>query len=150
MQFVTDCGLKRDRLKMKSLYFTKYKNSSKFAPKWYARAVTRGEITTEMIAERIEAVASVRKSDVLAVLCELADAIEEGLGQGRKVTLNGIGSFKMAITTGGTDTPEEFHIAKQIKGLRVTFQPVTRCKQNRKKTKKLTEGFTFYELKRRK
>ena len=47
-------------------------SNPKMTGKWYAKVVTGQTVTTEKIAERIQASCSMKKSDVVAVLSELA------------------------------------------------------------------------------
>lgn len=108
--------------------FKKYQNvvkNSKMFGKWYARAVVSEIVTTDQLADEIQRNASVKKSDVKAVLCELSEVMNQKLIQGGRVVLDGIGAFKVAISTTGADTEKEF-TAANIKSVRVNFQPETR------------------------
>ena len=58
-----------------------------------ARVHTLGTSTTEEVANKIQKNASVKRSDVKAVLDELADVIQEQLAEGFSVKLDGLGTF---------------------------------------------------------
>ena len=108
--------------------FKKYQNvvkNSKMFGKWYARAVVSENVTTDQLADEIQRNASVKKSDVKAVLCELSEVLNQKLIQGARVVLDGLGAFKVCISTTGADTEKEF-TAANIKSVRVNFQPETR------------------------
>ena len=58
-----------------------------------ARVKLLGNIDTDKVAEIIQRNASVKRSDVKAVLAELAEVITDQLEAGFAVKLDGIGSF---------------------------------------------------------
>ena len=112
--------------------FKKYQNrvkNSRMFGKWYGRAVVSEVVTTDQLADEIQRNASVKKSDVKAVLCELSEVMNQKLIQGGRVVLDGIGAFKIAISTTGADTEKEF-TANNIKSIRIAFQPETRVVDN--------------------
>ena len=91
--------------------------------KWYAHAVTVGTVDTKKLAQLIQDNVSVKRSDVLAVLDELVQWMAFSLKEGKRVKLNGFGSFKIGIASKGADSPAEFTSAKHITGSRVNFSP---------------------------
>ena len=91
--------------------------------KWFATAVyDQHFITTEELAEFIQTQASVKKSDIKAVLDELGSAMKHFFELGQKVKLDGIGIFKVGFSSIGTSTKEESGAAT-ITTRRVLFQP---------------------------
>ena len=63
--------------------------------KWFATAVyDQHFIETEQLADFIQTQASVKKSDIKAVLDELGSAMKHFFELGQKVRLDGIGIFK--------------------------------------------------------
>ena len=93
--------------------------------KWFATAVyDQHFITTEELAEFIQTQASVKKSDIKAVLDELGGALKHFFELGQKVKLDGIGIFKVGFSSIGTNKKEDCG-AQNITTRRVLFQPET-------------------------
>ena len=126
--------------------FKKYQNvvkNSKMFGKWYARAVVSETVTTDQLADEIQRNASVKKSDVKAVLCELSEVMNQKLIQGGRVVLDGIGAFKVTINTVGAETAKDF-TANNIKSVRILFQPETRIVDNHR-IKSMLNGIRLKE-----
>ena len=93
--------------------------------KWFATAVYDLHfISTEELAEFIQTQASVKKSDIKAVLDELGGALKHFFELGQKVKLDGIGIFKVGFSSIGTNKKEDCG-AQNITTRRVLFQPET-------------------------
>ena len=93
--------------------------------KWFATAVyDQRFIETEDLANFIQAQASVKKSDVKAVLDELGGAMKHFFELGQKVKLEGIGTFKVGFSSIGATTKDTCGAAN-ITTRRVLFQPET-------------------------
>ena len=93
--------------------------------KWFATAVyDQHFITTEELAEFIQTQASVKKSDIKAVLDELGGALKHFFELGQKVKLDGIGIFKVGFSSIGTTEKEDCG-AQNITTRRVLFTPET-------------------------
>ena len=93
--------------------------------KWFATAVyDQHFITTEELAEFIQTQASVKKSDIKAVLDELGSAMKHFFELGQKVKLDGIGIFKVGFSSIGTNKKDDCG-AQNITTRRVLFQPET-------------------------
>ena len=93
--------------------------------KWFATAVyDQHFIETEELADFIQKQASVKRSDVKAVLDELGDAMKHFFELGQKVRLDGIGIFKVGFSSIGTVEKEDCG-AQNITTRRVLFQPET-------------------------
>jgi len=108
--------------------FTKLQNkndeSTAFG-KWFATAVyDQHFIETEELAEFIQTQASVKKSDIKAVLDELGSAMKHFFELGQKVKLDGIGIFKVGFSSIGAIDKESCG-ASNITTRRVLFQPET-------------------------
>ena len=108
--------------------FTKLQNkndeSTAFG-KWFATAVyDQHFIETEELANYIQQQASVKKSDIKAVLDELGGAMKHYFELGQKVKLEGIGIFKVAFSSIGTTEKADCG-AQNITVRRVLFQPET-------------------------
>ena len=106
--------------------FKKIQNSNSESTaygKWYATAVYDTHfIETEQLAEFIQTQASVKKSDIKAVLDELGGALKHFFELGQKVRLDGIGIFKVGFSSIGTTTKEDCG-AQTMTSRRVIFQP---------------------------
>ena len=93
--------------------------------KWFATAVyDQHFITTEELADFIQKQASVKKSDIKAVLDDLGDAMKHFFELGQKVRLDGIGIFKVGFSSIGVNDKEDCG-AQNITTRRVLFQPET-------------------------
>ena len=108
--------------------FTKLQNNNSDSTaygKWFATAVyDQHFIETEELANYIQQQASVKKSDIKAVLDELGGAMKHCFELVQKVKLEGIGIFKVGFSSIGTVEKENCGAAT-ITTRRVLFQPET-------------------------
>ena len=104
----------------------KYRNTnelSKMFGKYYVRAVyDKAFVTTSELADYIQMQASVKRSDCKAVLDELGAAMKHYFELGQKIRLEGIGIFKVGVSSACSDT-EAGCTAALVKKSRVNFQP---------------------------
>ena len=102
------------------------KNSSSQAfGKYCAQAVYDNHfVGTEELADFIQRQASVKKSDIKAVLQELGEALKHFFEMGQKIKLNGIGIFKVGFSSIGVTKLEDCG-AQTITTRRILFQPET-------------------------
>lgn len=92
--------------------------------KWYGKAVHLPRVVDTLeLARRVQKNVSVKISDVYAVLREASDVINVALLNSERVKLDGIGSFKAAISTTPADTADEFKAANNISKSRIIFTP---------------------------
>ena len=65
------------------------------------------------------------RAEVEAILTKLSECIPELVAQGYGVKLEGIGIFYPTIANekGGAETPAEFNIAQNVKGVHFRFRP---------------------------
>ena len=107
--------------------FTKLQNkndeSTAFG-KWFTAVYDQHFIETEELANYIQQQASVKKSDIKAVLDELGGAMKHYFELGQKVKLEGIGIFKVGFSSIGTTEKADCG-AQNITVRRVLFQPET-------------------------
>lgn len=96
--------------------------SSKSKGKWFARATPLGTVDMKEICETIQTNCSMKRSDVLAVLSEFTDIITNTLKTGYRVKIDGLGSFKVGLTSEGAINPAEFKPEKNIKSSHVNFR----------------------------
>ena len=108
--------------------FIKSKNKNSFSQafgKYFATAVYDNHfIGTEELSEFIQRQASVKKSDIKAVLQELGEAFKHFFEMGQKIKLDGIGIFKVGFSSIGVTKLEDCG-AQTITTRRVLFQPET-------------------------
>lgn len=91
---------------------------------WYPMAVTVGKpVETKEVAERLSRISTVSKSDVLAVLGDLAGVLADYMAQGKSVRLDGLGTFRYTLSTEGVEQEQDFDAQKQIRAVRVQFTP---------------------------
>jgi len=116
--------------------------------KWYAAPVVAGVKDINDVAELVQRNCSMKKSDVLAVITETVEVLKDMLQASFRVRLNGLGSFKIGISSRGADKADEFSVSKNIKKLRVIFQPeVTTDASTGKRVKVLLHGASLKDLK---
>jgi predicted histone-like DNA-binding protein len=109
--------------------FIKTQNKNQYNPKsygkYYATAVYDNHfIGTEELADLIQRQASVKKSDIKAVLQELGEAMKHFFELGQKIKLDGIGIMKVGFSSIGVAKKEDC-TASTISTRRVLFQPET-------------------------
>ena len=93
--------------------------------KYFAQAVYDNHfIGTEELADFIQRQASVKKSDIKAVLQELGEAFKHFFEMGQKIKLDGIGIFKVGFSSIGVAKIDDCS-AQTITTRRVLFQPET-------------------------
>ena len=93
--------------------------------KYYVQAVyDEGFVGTDELAQFIQTQASVKKSDIIAVLTELGEAMKHYFEMGQKINLKGIGIFKVGFSSIGVNKIEDCGAAS-ITTRRVLFQPET-------------------------
>ena len=109
--------------------FIKLKNNNRLNTasygKYYATAVYDNHfVGTDEIADFIQRQASVKKSDIKAVLQELGEAMKHFFEMGQKIKLEGIGILKVGFSSIGVTKAEDCG-ASTITTRRVLFQPET-------------------------
>lgn len=91
---------------------------------YYPQAVTVGKpVETKEVAEKLALISTVSKSDVAAVLGDLAGVLAELMKQGKSVRLAGLGTFRLTLDTRGVKEEKDFDFQKQVKAVRVQFTP---------------------------
>lgn len=108
--------------------FVKTKNNNQKSDaygKYFAQAVyDTNFIETNQLADYIQQQASVKRSDIIATLTELGEALKHFFEMGQKVRLAGIGIFKVGFSSIGVTKAEDC-TAATISKRRVLFQPET-------------------------
>ena len=99
----------------------KMKGTNNFG-KWYGRAPVLDEVSTRDLADEISHSTTVTYADVLAVLTELSRQMKGHLQNSQRVVLDGIGAFKVGISTQLVEKSDKFSVAN-IKGYRIVYTP---------------------------
>lgn len=107
------------------------RKNSKTKGKVYGRAVVDGVIDTKEIARKINKRCTLTEPDIIAVINALETEIGYGLSDGKRVVLDGFGSFKVGLTTTPADSAKKFTSAN-IKGMHVIFLPATEMEQGKR------------------
>lgn len=120
------------------------RKNSKTEGKVYGRAVVDGVIDTKEIARKINKRCTLTEPDIIAVINALETEIGYGLADGKRVVLDGFGSFKVGLTTTPADSAKKFTSAN-IKGMHVIFLPATEMEQG-KRVKNMLKGVKAEEM----
>ena len=81
---------------------------SRTEEKYFARARKTGKVGMVEIAEEIQRNCSATCGDVTLVLTELMDVIRDHLLNGEEVTIDGLGSFRVGVTSDSVANPAAF------------------------------------------
>jgi len=106
------------------------KSSSSYG-KYFAKAVSQGEVTLDEIGEEICRNSSFSEGTVVGVVSELQDLLKEKLRAGQTVILPGIGRFSLRVESIGVDNPKAFNIRRHITRIVCGFLPSGRRTQGR-------------------
>ena len=110
-----------------SYVLRKFKNARSSANnRWFAYVNRTGTLSTRGLAQHmIEHGLVSNRAEVEAVLVKLSECIPELVAQGYGVKLDSIGIFYPSIANvkGGAESPAEFNVAQNIKGVRFRFTP---------------------------
>ncbi len=93
----------------------------KSSGRYYAKAVSLGEIHTKEISKKLNHSGTITEGDVYAVITDLVNQMKQEMANGLTVVLDGFGRFKLAIDSDTVSSPDEFNAGKHIKGLRCKF-----------------------------
>lgn len=89
---------------------------------YYPTAVTVGKpVETKEIAEELAAISTVSRSDVNAVLGNLAHIMAKLMKNGKSVHLNGLGYFRYKLKSKGVSSLDDFDFDKQLESVVVQF-----------------------------
>jgi predicted histone-like DNA-binding protein len=103
--------------------------------KWYLTQEKSGNVGIKDIAREIEGRSALSLGDVQSVLSNLVEILPVFLKLGQSVNLEGFGSFRISVSSEGTETPEELN-ARHVRGVKLLFLPSADLKRN-------LEGISF-------
>lgn len=90
--------------------------------KFYASAIMNGKADIEELIGRIEKISTVSGADIRGVLYSIIDIVPDILSQGRSVRIGDLGTFRVSISSEGSETEEEVS-AKNVRSARIIFTP---------------------------
>jgi len=103
--------------------------------KFYAAAISNGEVDMEKLSELIAYQTTLTPPDIYAVLMALEHNAISQLEEGKIVKLGNLGTFRVSISSQGVDTAEAV-TADAITKRRILFRPG-------KKLQRLLNNLTF-------
>jgi predicted histone-like DNA-binding protein len=103
--------------------------------KWYLTQEKTGTVGIHEIAKEIEGRSALSLGDVQSALSNLVEILPLFLKLGQTINLEGFGSFRISVTSEGTETAEEL-TARNVKGVKLIFLPSVELKRN-------IEGISF-------
>lgn len=92
------------------------------APKYYASAVSEGELTLKQLAKRVSESSSFSEGDLMGILVTILKIIPDALSDGKIVRLGDLGSLRVSISSDGSDDEKKV-TANNIRSAGVTFTP---------------------------
>ena len=109
------------------IYIKKYQNNNKNMTnaygKWYGRIIHTETLDLDDLCDHIASHGTIFTADVVAgTVKKFVQCIQELLLEGKKVKLDGIGTFYLSLKTEGADVMEEFTMGN-VKGVRLRFLP---------------------------
>ncbi len=108
-----------------AVLYRKYQENRNTSPnygKWYGRSVILNTVSTKDLANEISHSTTVTYADVVAVLAETSQALKRHLQNSDKVVLDGIGSFKVGLSTLPANSSADFS-AQNVKGYHINYAP---------------------------
>ena len=101
------------------------KSSSSYG-KYFAKAVSQGEVSLDEIAAEACRNSGFSEGTVIGVVAELQNLLKEKLSGGQTVVLPGIGRFSLRVESIGVDNPKDFNIGRHITRIICGFLPASR------------------------
>ncbi len=112
--------------------------------KFYGRIAYRDTVNIKELAQNMQANCTVKHSDIVAVLTELSEAMKAELQRGNRVKIDGLGTFKIGLSTSPANTAKEF-TAKNIKSAHVLFNPEVTIDASGQRVNSLVSGLKVKE-----
>ena len=107
------------------IYIKKYQNNNKKMTnaygKWYGRIIHTETLDLDDLCDHIASHGTIFTADVVAgTVKKFVQCIQELLLEGKKVKLDGIGTFYLALQTTGAESLGDFSMGN-VKGVRLRF-----------------------------
>ncbi|MDR2633237.1 MAG: HU family DNA-binding protein [Treponema sp.] len=97
--------------------------------KWYLTQVSAGSVGLSEISKEIEKRSALSLGDVQSTLSNLVEVLPLFLKLGQSIRLEGFGTFRISVSSAGTETAEELS-ARQVNGVKILFLPSAELKRN--------------------
>jgi len=103
---------------------TKVNNNMKpeEAPRYYAKAVTKGTVTLNRIIDDMCSESTVSKADVVAVIAGLSRHLIKNLQDGYTVKIDSLGTFSTSVKSPTVNSSEEV-ISKDVSFSKINYLP---------------------------
>ncbi|MGG6544396.1 UNVERIFIED_CONTAM: HU family DNA-binding protein [Prevotella sp. 15_C9] len=124
------------------------RKKSKTKGLWFARAVMDGTVGVKELSERISDRCTVTEADILAVISALVKEMSYVLKSGKRVKLEGFGSFKVGIRSHGEGKNKDFTAAKNIYDPHILFRPETRVDAGKHRVKTFLTDLKLEQVKK--
>ncbi|MDR1601705.1 MAG: HU family DNA-binding protein [Tannerella sp.] len=109
-----------------ALYYDFYENpqqeGSGDGKRFHVRVVTKGTVTTDMLASDIRKSSSLTEADVKGVLTALVHALKNSLKENRRVHVEGLGYFQLTLACPPVSARNEIR-AESIRVKSIIFRP---------------------------
>lgn len=99
--------------------------------KWYLTQEKTGTVGIRDIAAEIKERSSLSLGDIQSVLSNLVELMPLFFKLGQTIKIEGFGSFRVSVTSEGTENEEELTI-RNVKGVKLIFLPSTELKKSLK------------------
>jgi predicted histone-like DNA-binding protein len=97
--------------------------------KWYLTQEKTGTVGVQEIAREIEGRSALSLGDVQSVLSNLVEILPLFFKLGQTVKLEGFGSFRISVTSDGTETAEELSV-RNVRSTKMVFLPSVELKRS--------------------
>jgi predicted histone-like DNA-binding protein len=97
--------------------------------KWYLTQEKTGTVGVQEIAREIEGRSALSLGDVQSVLSNLVEILPLFLRLGQTIKLEGFGSFRISVTSDGTEKEGELSV-RNVRGVKMIFLPSVELKRS--------------------
>lgn len=119
--------------------------SNKSYGKYFAKAVSQGEVTINELAKEAAANCGISRGAFIRGVTELQEMMKERLSDGKTVVLDGIGRFSLRVESVGVVDPKQFNIRRHIKRFVCGFLPAGKRVNTGQGTQNGTIHYDFCE-----
>lgn len=113
---------------MKYKLIQKVNPQKKEEKKWYASPINQGTVSQREIAKNMAEKSSLTVGDIGNTIQNLIEELPKELMQGKSVNLEGLGTFRLSLSSEGTENEKDFN-ANMIKGAKIVFTPSVEIKR---------------------
>ncbi|MBQ8673308.1 MAG: HU family DNA-binding protein [Bacteroides sp.] len=114
--------------------------------RYHARVVNYGQVNTEMLVGEMMKGSSVSRGEVRGMLMTLADKLKEYLGDGRRVTIAGIGTFQVNLRCKREVTDPDEAQSRDIEFKSISFRADKGLREEMKRKKILRSSLKPHSM----